>query len=96
VTPNFPQAVDRSYWIIDHDTADLAPPPGSVRYDFVREQLRRSSARPPRHLRSSREFCGRFIFPRHIEGETVTIRDEQLEELLDGFDLWRQGHRELR
>jgi len=37
----------------------------------------------------------RFIFPRHIEGETVTIRGEQLEELLSGFDLWRQGHREL-
>ena len=37
----------------------------------------------------------RFIFPRHIEGETVTIRGEQLEELLEGFDLWRQGHREL-
>jgi len=37
----------------------------------------------------------RFIFPRQIEGETVTIRGEQLEELLAGFDLWRQGHREL-
>ena len=42
----------------------------------------------------------RFIFPRHIEGETVTIRGAQLEELLAGFDLWRQvrisrkeGHR---
>jgi hypothetical protein len=31
----------------------------------------------------------RCIFPRHIEGETVTIRGEQLEELLAGFDLWR-------
>jgi IS66 Orf2 like protein len=29
----------------------------------------------------------RFIFPRHNEGETVTIRGEQLEELLAGFDL---------
>jgi len=37
----------------------------------------------------------RFIFPRHIEGETVTIRGAELEELLAGFDLWRQGHREL-
>jgi transposase len=37
----------------------------------------------------------RFIFPRHIEGETVSIRGEQLEELLAGFDLWRRGHREL-
>jgi hypothetical protein len=36
-----------------------------------------------------------FIFARHIEGETVTIRGEQLEELLAGFDLWCQGHREL-
>jgi transposase len=31
----------------------------------------------------------RFTFPRHIEGETVTIRGEQLEDLLAGFDLWR-------
>jgi transposase len=37
----------------------------------------------------------RFIFPRHIEGDTVRIRGGQLEELLAGFDLWRQGHREL-
>jgi transposase len=38
----------------------------------------------------------RFIFPRNISGETVTIRGTQLEELLDGFDLWREGHRELQ
>ena len=38
----------------------------------------------------------RFIFPREITGETVTIRGEQLEELLGGFDVWREGHRELR
>lgn len=37
----------------------------------------------------------RFIFPREIMGDTVTIRGEQLEELLAGFDVWRQGHREL-
>jgi transposase len=37
----------------------------------------------------------RFIFPRHIEGETVSIRGAQLEELLAGFDLWKRGHREL-
>jgi transposase len=37
----------------------------------------------------------RFIFPRQITGETVTIRGEQLEELLAGFDVWREGHREL-
>jgi transposase len=35
----------------------------------------------------------RFLFPRQIEGETVTIRGAQLEELLEGFDVWRQGHR---
>ena len=29
----------------------------------------------------------RFIFPRHIEDETVMIRGEQLEELPAGFDL---------
>ena len=37
----------------------------------------------------------RFIFPRHIAGETVTMSGAELEELLAGFDLWRQGHREL-
>jgi transposase len=37
----------------------------------------------------------RFIFPRRIEGDTVTIRGEQLAELLEGFDVWRQGHREI-
>ena len=37
----------------------------------------------------------RFLFPRQIDTDTVTIRGAQLEELLDGFDVWRQGHREL-
>jgi transposase len=37
----------------------------------------------------------RFIFPRHIEGATVRICGAQLEELLSGFDLWREGHREV-
>jgi transposase len=37
----------------------------------------------------------RFIFPRQINGGTVTIRADELEELLDGFDVWREGHREL-
>ena len=37
----------------------------------------------------------RFIFPRQIEGETVMIRGARLEELLEGFDVWRQGHREI-
>jgi transposase len=37
----------------------------------------------------------RFLFPREVTGETVQISAAQLEELLAGFDLWRQGHREL-
>lgn len=37
----------------------------------------------------------RFAFPRQVSGETVTIRGEVLEELLQGFDVWREGHREL-
>jgi transposase len=37
----------------------------------------------------------RFLFPRQIEGETVTICGAQLAELLEGFDVWRQGHREI-
>ena len=41
------------------------------------------------------EGRARFIFPREIGGETVTIRGEQLAELIIGFDVWREGHREL-
>jgi transposase len=37
----------------------------------------------------------RFLFPREVTGETVTIKGRQLEELLAGFDVWRRGHREL-
>jgi hypothetical protein len=37
----------------------------------------------------------RFIFPRQIDVGTVTIRGDELEELLDGFDVWREGHRKL-
>ena len=37
----------------------------------------------------------RFLFPRQIEGETATICGAQLAELLEGFDVWRQGHREI-
>lgn len=37
----------------------------------------------------------RFAFPRAVSGETVTIRGAVLEELLQGFDVWREGHREL-
>src|SRR6202165_4024627 len=37
----------------------------------------------------------RFLFPREVTGETVTISGRELEELLAGFDLWRRPHREL-
>jgi transposase len=37
----------------------------------------------------------RFLFPREVEGETVTIRGAELEELLAGFDVWRRGHQEV-
>jgi transposase len=37
----------------------------------------------------------RFIFPREVTGDTVSIRGAELEELLAGFDVWRRGHREL-
>lgn len=37
----------------------------------------------------------RFMFPREVSGETVTINGAELEELLAGFDVWRRGHREL-
>jgi len=33
------------------------------------------------------------MFFAEIEGDTVTIRGEQLPELLEGFDVWRQGRR---
>jgi transposase len=45
------------------------------------------------HWSKRLEGRDRFIFPRHIKGETVTIRGEQFEELLAGFG--RQGHRGL-
>jgi len=37
----------------------------------------------------------RFIWPRQIEGETVSMNGAELNQLLDGFDVWAQGHREL-
>lgn len=37
----------------------------------------------------------RFLFPRDVEGETVTISGRELEALLAGFDVWRRGHQEL-
>ena len=30
-----------------------------------------------------------------MSGETVTICGEVLEDLLQGFDVWREGHQEL-
>jgi transposase len=37
----------------------------------------------------------RFIWPRMVEGDTVPMTGAQLNQLLDGFDVWAQGHREL-
>ncbi len=37
----------------------------------------------------------RFIWPRMIEGDTVSMNGGELNQLLDGFDVWAQGHREL-
>ena len=37
----------------------------------------------------------RFLFPRDVTGETVSITGRELEELPAGFDVWRRGHREL-
>lgn len=37
----------------------------------------------------------RFIWPRMIDGETVSMSGSELNQLLDGFDVWAQGHREL-
>jgi transposase len=41
------------------------------------------------------EGCDRFLFPQDMTAETVTLSGAQLEELLEGFDVWRRGHREL-
>jgi transposase len=37
----------------------------------------------------------RFIWPRMAAGDTVSMSGAQLNQLLDGFDVWAQGHREL-
>jgi transposase len=37
-----------------------------------------------------------FIRPRHLQGSTVTLSVEELNWLLDGFDLWRQPHQYLK
>jgi len=34
----------------------------------------------------------RFVWPRHLRGASVTLTVQELNWLLDGFDLWRQPH----
>jgi len=36
-----------------------------------------------------------FIWPREVDGDTVSMDGGTLNQLLDGFDVWAQGHREL-
>jgi transposase len=38
----------------------------------------------------------RFIWPRMADGDTVSMSGGELNQLLDGFDVWAQGHRELQ
>lgn len=38
----------------------------------------------------------RFIWPRIADGDTVSMSGGELNQLLDGFDVWAQGHRELQ
>jgi len=38
----------------------------------------------------------RFIWPRMAEGDTVSMSGAEHNQLLDGFDLWAEGHRELQ
>lgn len=37
----------------------------------------------------------RFIWPRMSEDDTVSMSGSELNQLLDGFDVWAEGHREL-
>lgn len=37
----------------------------------------------------------RFIWPRLTAGDTVSMSGDELNRLLDGFDVWAQGHRPL-
>ena len=37
----------------------------------------------------------RFIWPRMADGDTVSMSGGELNQLLDGFDVWAHGHREL-
>jgi len=47
-------------------------------------------------LWSKRLESERFIWPRMPQGDTVSMSGAQLNQLLDGFDVWTQGHRELQ
>lgn len=38
----------------------------------------------------------RFIWPRMSAGDTMSMSGAQLNQLLDGFDVWAEGHRELQ
>jgi transposase len=38
----------------------------------------------------------KFIWPRMTDADTVSMSGAELNQLLDGFDLWAQGHRELQ
>jgi transposase len=38
----------------------------------------------------------RFVWPRHLQEATVTLTVQELNWLLDGFDLWRQPHQYLQ
>lgn len=38
----------------------------------------------------------KFIWPRLLQQEVVTLTTEQLEWLLEGYDIWRQPHQMLR
>ena len=38
----------------------------------------------------------KFIWPRLLESEVATLTTEQLEWLLEGYDIWRQPHQLLR
>jgi transposase len=38
----------------------------------------------------------RFIWPRDLQGATVRLTVQELNWLLDGFDLWRQPHQYLQ
>jgi hypothetical protein len=38
----------------------------------------------------------KFHWPRLLEEEVITMTTEQLNWLLDGYDVWRQPHKMLR